>query len=125
MRYLVTVMIILFLLMWLWPPVETPTLRQPFDGAQASSRGSARGDRDQGIASDPGLTGTLSGLLAAVGTAFERFAGLDHTFQEQLWRAMSEELRAVLGALKCLTLLLALWGLDALRLLARLGRRVF
>ncbi len=99
MRYLVMGMIILFLLAWLWPN-DNPT-------------------------TNPDMSGTLTGFLAALGAAFEWFAALDHAFHQWMWEMMSGELRAVLGALKCLIIILALWGLYALGLLMRLVRRMF
>ena len=98
MRYFLGILIVLFLLVWLWP-VDNP-------------------------ASNPDMGGALAGLAGALGAALRWYATLDHAFQERLWEMMSGELRAVLGALKCLNLLLVLWGLYALQLLRRLGRRI-
>lgn len=98
MRYLMIAMLILVLLVWLWP------------------------SDDQKSTSD--TTHALSELLAALAATFRWYAVLDHALQESLWQALSGDLLPLLGALKCLHLLLTLWGIYALRLLGRLSRRV-
>lgn len=98
MRYVLGMLIALFLLAWLWPT--------------------------DNLASNPDVGNALTGLAGALGAALRWYATLDHAFEERLWQMMSGELRAVLGALKCLNLLLVLWGLYALQFLRRLGRRL-
>ena len=98
MRYVITVLLVLLALFWLWPP------------------GTADQDADVG--------GAVVGLLAAVAAAFRWYAVLDHAIEERLWRVMSDEWLPVLGLLKCFFLVLALWGVYALRILRRITRRV-
>jgi len=97
-RYVFGILVALFLLAWL-SPADNP-------------------------ASNPDMSNALTGLAGALGAALRWYATLDHAFEERLWQMMSGELRAVLGALKCLNLLLVLWGLYALQFLRRLGRRI-
>ncbi len=67
---------------------------------------------------------SLGELLSALEATFRWYAAFDHAVNMQLWTAMSGRARAVLGMLKCVYLLLALWGLVALRGVRRVLRRV-
>ena len=98
MRYILGLLLALLLLAWLWP------------GGGQSREG------DVGRA--------LTELVGALAAAFRWYALLDRAVQERLWEIMGDELLPLLGALKCLFLVLALWGAYSLRLLRRLGRRI-
>lgn len=63
-------------------------------------------------------------LAHAVEAVFRWYATFDHALHMQLWSVMSGRSRALLGALRCLSLLLTLWGLVALRGVRRVLRRV-
>jgi len=80
------------------------------------------------VRSDPrdgsGRESSLVALFAATRMFFESLADLSHSFHERLWAVIPIGFRWILGALKCLEVLLLIWGGMSLRLIARVGHHI-
>jgi len=87
---------------------------------------------DRLVAASNGLGGPIAafatqpaqaGLWGTLCEFFKQVAQADHDFDDTLWDMLSGELRVVLGALKCLIILLVLFGIGSLGLIRQMFHR--
>ena len=76
-----------------------------------------------GQTADVGTDNVVVELFRAMAAVFRWYAVLSHVVEVRLWEAMSGEFLVLLGGLKCLNLLLALWGTFCLWVLWRVFSR--